>query len=70
MSIKKGIIKEVANEIESLGGLMYEIESYKLQPYWKMSEEQESKYKFGLKAPVVRIIKKKLRKCMNISLKE
>ena len=52
MSIKKGIIKEVANEIESLGGLMYEIESYKLQPYWKMSEEQESKYKFGLKAPV------------------
>lgn len=52
MSIKKGIIKEVANEIELLGGLMYEIESYKLQPYWKMSEEQESKYKFGLKAPV------------------
>ena len=52
MSIKEEIIKNVAREIESQGGLLYELESYTLKPYWKMSKDQESKYKFGLKATV------------------
>ena len=52
MSLKEEITKEVAKEIESLGGLIHEIESYELEPYWKMNKGQESKYKFGLKATV------------------
>ncbi|MFQ3307288.1 MAG: hypothetical protein ACI8ZF_000533 [Candidatus Midichloriaceae bacterium] len=50
MSIKGGIIKEFAEEIESLGGLFYEIESYELEPYWKMTNEQEQNYNFGFGA--------------------
>lgn len=52
MSKSEQLAKEVSKEIESQGGTLYEIESYKLKPYWEMNEVQKKLYNFGFSSSV------------------
>ena len=52
MTNKKQSAKEIFEELKSQGVVLYDIEAYKLKPYWDMDETQEKIYNFGLNSSI------------------